>query len=138
MAQQTYAKHAHRPVLTTVAGLLTLNAIAHVALVAYRQPSVLTFGLLSLSLGVFVLVWISRAYIVRLQDRIIRMEMRWRLHVLGRDAGFDRLGIKQVTALRFASDAELPALVDKTLAENLTPDQIKRAVRDWQPDLYRT
>jgi hypothetical protein len=138
MAQQSYAKHAHRPVLTTVAGLLTLNAIAHVAIVAYRQPSVLSFGLLSLSFGVFVLVWISRAYIVRLQDRIIRMEMRWRLHVLGRDAGFERLAIKQVTALRFASDAELPALVDKTLAENLTPDQIKRAVRDWQPDLYRT
>jgi hypothetical protein len=138
MAQQTYAKHAHRPVLTTVAGLLTLNAIAHIAIVAYRQPSILTLGLLSLSFGVFVLVWISRAYIVRLQDRIIRMEMRWRLHVLGRDAGFDRLAIKQVTALRFASDAELPALVDKTLAENLTPDQIKRAVRDWQPDLYRT
>jgi len=138
MAQQTYAKHAHRPVLTTIAGVFTLLAVGHIVAVVYRQPSVLSWGLLSLSLGVFTLVWISRAYTVRLQDRIIRMEMRWRLHVLGRDAGFDRLTIKQITALRFASDAELPALLDKTLAENLTPDQIKRAVRDWQPDLYRT
>ncbi|PYR82102.1 MAG: hypothetical protein DMF87_03055 [Acidobacteria bacterium] len=45
---------------------------------------------------------------------------------------------KQITALRFASDAELPALLDKTLAENLQPDQIKRAITNWQPDLHRT
>src|SRR5689334_22332099 len=119
MAQQTYAKHAHRPVLTTVAGVFTLLAMLHFVMLVYQQSSVLSWGLLSLSLGVFTLVLISRAYTVRLQDRIIRMEMRWRLHVLGRDAGFDRLTIKQITALRFASEAELPALVDKTLAENL-------------------
>jgi hypothetical protein len=108
------------------------------AILAVRQPSVLSFGLLSLSFGVFTLVWISRAYTVRLQDRIIRVEMHGRLLRLGRDRDFGRLTIKQLTALRFASDAELPALVDKTLAENLTPDQIKRGVANWQPDLHRT
>ena len=108
------------------------------ATVAVRQPSLLSVGLLLLSGGVFVLVLISRAYTVRLQDRIIRLEMHGRLLRLGRDRDFGRLTIKQLTALRFAPDAELPALLDKTLAENLNPDQIKRAVTNWQPDLHRT
>jgi hypothetical protein len=138
MAEQSYASHAHRPTLTAVAALFTFAAIVVFATVAVRQPSLLSVGLLLLSGGVFVLVLISRAYTVRLQDRIIRLEMHGRLLRLGRDRDFGRLTIKQLTALRFASDAELPALLDKTLAENLTPDQIKRAVTNWQPDLHRT
>jgi len=139
-AEQSYESHAHRPTLTTVAGLFTLVAIVLFAILALRQPQpyALSFGLLSLSFGVFTLVWISRAYTVRLQDRIIRLEMHGRLLRLGRDRDFGRLTTKQITALRFASDAELPALLDKTLAENLTPDQIKRGVTNWQPDLHRT
>ena len=138
MAEQSYASHAHRPVLTTVAALFTFAAIALFGIVAVRQPSALSFGVLSLSFGVFTLVWISRAYTVRLQDRIIRLEMHGRLSRLGRDRDFGRLTTKQITALRFASDAELPALLDKTLADNLSPDQIKRAIVNWQADVYRT
>lgn len=138
MAEQSYARHAHRPRLSGVAGIFTLIAIVLFAVVAVRQPSLVTLGLLSLSIAVATLVMISRVYIVSLQDRIIRLEMHGRLSRLGRDRDFARLSIKQITALRFASDAELPALLDKTLAQNLTPDQIKRAVVDWQPDYYRT
>ena len=138
MTEQSYESHTHRPTLTTVAALFTFAAIAVFSTVAVRQPSLLSVGLLLLSGGVFVLVLISRAYTVRLQDRIIRLEMHGRLLRLGRDRDFGRLTIKQLTALRFAPDAELPALLDKTLAENLNPDQIKRAVTNWQPDLHRT
>ena len=138
MAEQSYANHAHRPTLTTVASIFTMISIALFAAVAIRQPSLVTLGLLSLSLGVATLVVISRAYTVRLQDRIIRLEMLGRLSRLGRERDFERLTIKQVTALRFASDAELPALLDRTIAEDLNPDLIKRAVTNWRPDLYRT
>ena len=55
-----------------------------------------------------------------------------------RPLAFERFSIKHIAALRFASDAELPALIDRAIAEQLTPDQIKRAVKDWQPDLLRT
>jgi hypothetical protein len=48
-----------------------------------------------------------------------------------------RLNVSQVIALRFAPDAELPALVDRTITENLTGDAIKRAIVDWQADLIR-
>jgi len=138
MAEQRYERHAHRPRLSGVAGIFTLIAMALFAIVVVRQPSLVTLGLLSLSIAVATLVVISRVYIVSLQDRIIRLEMHGRLSRLGRDRDFGRLSIKQITALRFASDAELPALLDKTIAENLTPDQIKRAVVDWQADHYRT
>ena len=138
MAAQSYANHAHRPRLSGVAGLFTLIAMILFAVVAVRQPSLVTFGLLSLSIAVATLVIISRVYIVSLQDRIIRTEMHARLLRLGRDRDLARLSIKQVTALRFASDAELPALLDKALAENLSADSIKRAVVNWQADDLRT
>jgi hypothetical protein len=83
-------------------------------------------------------VTLIRRYTVRLQDRIIRLEMRLRLLALGREHDITRVTMRQLVALRFASDAELPALIDRALAENLTPDQIKRAVSNWQPDRMRT
>jgi hypothetical protein len=135
---QSYASHAHRPTLTTIAGLFAFIALALVIRVIAREPTIEHLALLSLNCSAIALVLISRAYTVRLQDRIIRLEMHGRLDRLGRAADFGRLSIKQLTALRFASDRELPALLDRTLTENLAPDQIKRAVTDWQPDLYRT
>ncbi len=48
------------------------------------------------------------------------------------------LGLKQLVALRFASDAELPALVQRVVTGGLSePDAIKRAVVAWQPDHLR-
>ena len=138
MAEQSYAHHAHRPTLTTIAGVFTLISIALFATMTIRQPSLISLGLLSLSLGVATLVLISRAYTVRLQDRIIRLEMLGRFSRIGRERDFERLTLKQLAALRFASDAELAALLDRTIAEDLSPDLIKRAVTDWRPDLYRT
>jgi hypothetical protein len=138
MSEQSYKSHTHRPTLTAIAGLFTIAGLALLALFALRQPSVVAYGLLSLALGVFMLVWISRAYTVRLQDRIIRLEMHGRLARLGRDREFERLSMPQIVALRFASDPELAPLLDRTLAEQLSPDQIKRGITNWQPDLYRT
>jgi hypothetical protein len=45
---------------------------------------------------------------------------------------------KQIAALRFASEQELPALVERTARESLKPDDIKRAVKVWVPDQDRT
>jgi hypothetical protein len=61
-----------------------------------------------------------------------------RLARLGRNRDFSKLSTPQIIALRFASDAELPALCDRTLAENLSADQIKRGIMTWQPDLHQT
>lgn len=135
---QSVASHAHRPRWTAAAAALAILALGFFIVETVRRPGALTFGLLCLTFSVWCLVAISRVYIVRLQDRIIRLEMRGRLARLGRETDFERLSKRQLVALRFASDAELPALVQRTLAENLDSRQIKEAVRDWQPDHHRT
>jgi hypothetical protein len=90
---------------------------------------------------VLVNISVARLYSTKLQDRIIMLEMKVRCaEVLpaGEDARLAQLSPKQIVALRFASDAELGALLDRAVRERLTPTDIKRAVRDWRPDLHRT
>jgi hypothetical protein len=135
---QNFTNHAHRPIMTMVAGLPGLVALALLVYGMIRNPTLQNFALLCLAFSVMVLVSISRAYTVRLQDRIIRLEMQLRLERLGRGSEFARLSVPQIVALRFASDAELPGLIDSALTKNLSPAEIKKAVRDWQADLHRT
>jgi hypothetical protein len=88
-----------------------------------------------------VLIWISRVYTTRLQDRIIRAEMRLRaLQLLTPEQQrmLSALSMKQLAALRFASDPELPALAERAARERLEPKDIKRAIRTWIPDFDRT
>jgi hypothetical protein len=93
-----------------------------------------------MSIVLFMLAGISRSQTLRVQDRIIRLEERLRLQALlpAEDrAHIDELSIKQLIALRFASDAELPALVRKTLTQNLEPKAIKQSIVNWRGDYYR-
>jgi hypothetical protein len=135
---QTYANHVHRPALFAVAFLSTVIAVGFfiVEMVRFRGP--LMYGLLFLSVAVMCTALIGRVYIVRLQDRIIRLEMQVRLTRLGLESSLPRLTVRQLIALRFASDAEMPALVNRAISEKLTGKQIKEAVRDWQADWQRT
>ena len=138
-ASQQYRNHPHRPTATIVASLFALIAVVLFVVQAVRVgPGVELFGMLSLAFAVMTLVLISRTYTVRLQDRIIRMEMDARLRRLGLDHELAALTMRQLVALRFASDREMPSLARRAIAETLTSDQIKRAVSDWQPDGMRT
>ena len=84
---------------------------------------------------------ISRIYTVALQDRIIMLETKVRCAELlpaGRDADLARLSKQQMVALRFASDDELEALLERAAREGLAPKDIKAAIRTWRPDPHRT
>lgn len=138
MKPQNFANHAHRPYLAAVLFALGLAVTAIFLRAFIRTPSAVTAGWVMVGVALLVTSAISRIYIVRLQDRIIRLEMQIRMAGLGRQGAFSRLTTPQLVALRFASDAELPALIDRALAENLTGTQIKQAVQQWQADYYRT
>ena len=136
---QNYANHVHRPVsyaLTFLVGTVAFIMFARAALRAgFDAPSLAP---LLLSLTVLMGLFVMRSYALALQNRIIRAEMSARLARLGRSIDTPGLTLSQVIALRFASDAELPALMDRAIAEKLTAKQIKQAVTDWQGDYLRT
>ena len=93
-----------------------------------------------MSLAFFVGFGKARAYALKAQDRIIRLEETLRMKALlsPSDCGLiGQLAPGQFIALRFASDAELPALTKRAVAEKLTPKQIKEAIVTWRPDYLR-
>ncbi len=96
---------------------------------------------LAVSLALAILFYYARQFALTVQDRVIRLEMRLRLERLlpaEMLARFAELTPRQIVALRFAGDTELPDLVRRTLAgEFRSADEIKRQIRDWQPDWLR-
>jgi Family of unknown function (DUF6526) len=138
---QSYSSHAHQPVPTIVAGVFAVAALAF--FIGAWRGGWPTFeaGIVSLTLAVMVLISMSRTYIVRLQDRIILLEMKVRcaeVLAAGQDARLNELTTKQVVALRFASDEELGAILDRAIREKLSPDEIKKSIRNWRADNLRT
>ena len=90
------------------------------------------------SLGTLVLL--RQHYALKLQDRIIRLEVRQRyFEVSGqRFAPLEQqLSMRQVISLRLAGDAELPALAQAAAAEKLTPKDIQARITDFQFDALR-
>jgi hypothetical protein len=82
-----------------------------------------------------------RTFDARLQDRIIRLEMRLRLARLlpaELQPRISELRPGQLIALRFAPDAEIPGLVAEVLAGRLTKgSEIKQRIQAWEPDYFR-
>jgi uncharacterized protein DUF6526 len=114
-----------------------LNAVRYL----WRAPTLGSgFGVL-VAAALFVLAVLTRVMVTTVQDRVIRLEMRLRLHeVLPADlrARVHELTRQQYVALRFASDAELPDLVREVLAGRLaTTKAIKERVKSWQGDYLR-
>ncbi|HUQ87088.1 MAG TPA: DUF6526 family protein [Vicinamibacterales bacterium] len=140
MAEQSFASHTHRPILTAIVWALALTALV-LMVQSMRGANTRDWAIIAVTLAVIVLGVISRAYTVRLQDRIIMLEEKVRAAELldaGRDTQLAKLSAKQIAALRFASDAEFPSLLERAARENLAPKEIKAAIKTWRPDLRRT
>lgn len=95
----------------------------------------------SLLVVVFVLLLLIgamvRTYALKAQDRAIRAEESLRYYILTGKPFDTRLTIRQIIALRFASDEELPSLAQKAAATSLSPTAIKKQINNWREDHYR-
>lgn len=97
--------------------------------------------LLVLAVVITWLAWMLRQhYALTLQNRLVLAELRYRYYVLTGsrlEPLEEQLGEGRLFALRFAPDGEFPALVQRALEENLSPDTIKKSIRDWKADNRR-
>jgi hypothetical protein len=91
--------------------------------------------------ALLLLTFHARLFALRVQDRVIRLEERMRLERLLPEDLRPRIGEfqpGQLVALRFACDAELPALARKVLSDRLTDrTTIKKMVETWRADCLR-
>ena len=141
-AQQDFKNHArlYRPFHFFVMPVLLLNFL-NAARLLYQDPSLSAGFALLVAAALLMLALTARLMALKVQDRVIRLEMRLRLRGLlppdlrGR---INELTPQQLVALRFGSDAELPDLVRDVLAGNLpTPNSIKQRVKNWEADFLR-
>lgn len=94
-----------------------------------------------LIVGIVITFFLSRTNALKAQDRVIRLEERLRYkELLSKDLAEKASNLKtgQIIALRFASDEELPSLIERTLnGEFTTNKDIKLAIKNWKGDYLR-
>jgi Family of unknown function (DUF6526) len=138
---QSYANHTRRdPPFHFVLLPLTLAAIVLSIIALVQRPGLRSTLGVVLALGLAMAATRARIYALKVQDRVIRLEERLRLAMLLPEAARPRIGElteSQLIALRFASDAELPALAMRALNEGLTSKQIKSSIQSWRADYFR-
>ena len=139
---QTYANHRRVfPLYHYIAApIVTLNVV-YTAMEALRSPHKATIWAFVFAIGVAASLLAARTMVLIVQNRVIRLEQRLRLvallpdHLRGRIV---ELNLSQLVGLRFASDGELPSLVERCLAGELKHgDAVKRAITNWQADFLR-
>jgi hypothetical protein len=106
-----------------------------------RRPALGDVWPLVFAIGVAAGFLACRASILTVQDRLIGLEMRLRLAAVlppELSVRIPELRLRTLVGLRFAGDAELPALVRRCLDGELrTADQVKREIREWRADFVR-
>lgn len=139
---QTYSTHRKFVPLFhyVLLPFLLLNIIA-MGYHLYQEPDLSHGWSLAMSFALILIALFGRGFALKAQDRVIRLEERLRMRELlppDLKARIHEFTPAQLIALRFASDAELPAIAAKVLAENLQDrDTIKKAVKTWRADDLR-
>ena len=139
---QNYQNHVRRtPLYYNLAGLVLF---ANILWCGYKLAGDLSGDRVMsflLSITLLVAAFAARTQTLTVQNRVIRLEQRLRFErVLASDvaARASALPIAQIIALRFASDSELPNLVNRVLAGQLSdPKAIKQQIQQWQGDFLR-
>ena len=143
MTEQSYTNHRRvhplfHAVLLPILLLTTIGSIVNLVKSWGDHTRLYSASLIVvLSVCSLLILFLCRSYGLKTQDRAIRAEENLRHLALTGKLLDPRLDIRQTIALRFASDAELPALAARTAQEKLPPDTIKQAIGNWRADTYR-
>ena len=141
MTTQNYKNHAqmvpgfHYVALLSILALIggSINYLFH----ATPENKYLA-SLLVLTTIVLAILWIYiRTFPLKAQDRAIKSEEALRYYIMTGKTLPTELTMGQIIALRFASDAEYLALLERAIKENLSNKEIKLAIQNWKADFYR-
>ncbi|MBZ4042824.1 DUF6526 family protein [Flavobacterium hibisci] len=109
---------------------------------AFTTPQHFIWGFIAVVfIFLFCLAFMLRQhYALILQNRIVKLELRYRYFELT-GTRFETIEHKftddQIFAFRFAPDAEFLPLIERALTENLSGDDIKKAIKHWKGDYNR-
>ena len=139
---QTYANHVrmHPPFHFFLSPATLVLLVLTIVNVVRHSGSLEAWILVLIGLIAPVAALLIRTNPLRVQDRLIRLEEQQRFQALLPAQLKSRLGElteTQIVALRFASDAELPGLIEKTLSSKLAGKDIKKAIVTWRADTFR-
>ena len=141
MAEQTYRNHVRwLPPFHFFALPVLLVNVLYEARRLYLGPSLATGWAVIVAAALLTVCFLARVEALLAQDRVIRLEMRLRLaRVLPTDLHerISDLTVRQLIGLRFASDGELPDLVRTVLTDNTGEKDIKKMIKQWEPDTCR-
>ncbi len=143
MAEQNYRNHTQyvplfhyvlMPLLLLTLVGAVVNFARHIGDAHGRTEVTL---ILVMSFCLCLLAYLARTIALKVQDRAVRAEENLRHYVLTGKLLDSRLKVGQIIALRFACDAEFPALAQKAAETGMSNADIKKSVKNWRPDFDR-
>lgn len=120
--------------------LILLGISIYFASTHEDQRAIWIFIATLIALIIWVAFMLRQHYSLILQNRIVRLELRYRYFTLTNqrlESLENNLNDSQIFALRFAPDEELVDLIQRTISENLSGTQIKKSIKNWKGDYNR-
>jgi len=90
-----------------------------------------------MSFILLIIAIFARGFAIRVQDRAIRAEENLRFYAITGKLMDSKLTMRQIIALRFAPNNEILDLEHRAIEENLSPSEIKKAIKNWRADNHR-
>ena len=143
MENQNYSTHRryvplYHFLLGALVVLILIGSIVNLCMSLGDHERLYSASLLvAVGVSLIIVFWYMRAFPARVQDRSIRAEENLRHYIMNGKMLDSRLRMSQIVALRFAPDEEFLELEKRAVEENMTNDQIKKAIKNWRADHHR-
>lgn len=141
MQEQNYKNHSqivYSYYIFTLLPTLALLTGGIINLVHSKENNIYSASLIILvAVILLTIIFRARGFALKAQDRAIKAEESLRHFILTGKALDERLSIKQIVALRFASNEEFPNLAQRAVSESMGNKEIKMEIKNWRADTYR-